>query len=64
MSKLTDDLIQSLKEAVDHAKGKGRCTEHSPDNAPGAEGTDDEADQLRVTGLARQSERVSPRKSM
>ena len=30
MSKLGDDLIQSLKEAVAHAKGEGPGTEHSP----------------------------------
>ena len=30
MSKLSDDLIQSLKEAVAHAKGDGPGTEHTP----------------------------------
>ena len=30
MSKLGDDLIQSLKEAVAHAKGDGPGTEHAP----------------------------------
>lgn len=30
MSKLGDDLIKSLKEAVVHAKGEGPGTEHSP----------------------------------
>ena len=30
MSKFGDDLIRSLKEAVDHAKGEGPGTEHIP----------------------------------
>ena len=30
MTKLGDDLIQSLKEAVAHAKGEGPGTEHAP----------------------------------
>ena len=32
MSKLSDDLIQSLKEAVAHAKRDGPGTEHVPKN--------------------------------
>lgn len=31
MTKLGDDLIQSLKEAVAHAKGEGPGTEHAPE---------------------------------
>ena len=30
MSKLGDDLIQSLKEALAHARGDGPGTEHAP----------------------------------
>ena len=32
MSKLGDDLNQSLKEAVAHAKGEGPSREHAPAN--------------------------------
>ena len=32
MSRLGDDLIRSLKEAVDHAKSEGSGTAHAPRN--------------------------------
>ena len=73
MSELGDDLIQSLKEAVAHAKGEGPGTEHAPERprSPKADepqarpnGTVDEASQLRATGPASQSECGSQNKTM
>ncbi len=73
MSKLGDDLIQSLKEAVAHAKGEGPGTEHAPTRPRGPKadepqarpnGTLDEASQLRATGPASQSECGSQNKTM
>lgn len=43
MSKLGDDLIKSLKEAVDHAKGEGPGIEHAPGSPSGLEADDGEA---------------------
>lgn len=40
MSKLGSDLIQSLKEAVAHAKGDGTGTEHSPGKSRNADCND------------------------
>ena len=52
MSKLGDDLIQSLKEAVAHAKGDGPGTEHAPATPRGL----DEADaQAEADGAANDS---------
>ena len=46
MSKLGDDLIQSLQEAVAHAKGEGPGTEHAPERprSPEADEPQSEAD--------------------
>ena len=49
MSKLGEDLIQSLKEAVAHAKGNGPSTEHVPGSPSGPEGDDGEAETTRAT---------------
>lgn len=43
MNKLGDDLIQSLKEAVIHAKGEGPGTEHPPVGARCPDGGDAQA---------------------
>ncbi len=64
MSKFGDDLIQSLKEAVDHAKGDGPGAKHSLGEARDAGNTAHEAGHLKSTTLARRSKRVAPRKSV
>ena len=49
MSKLSDDLIQSLKEAMAHAKGNGRGIEHAPGSPRGLEADDGEAETGHAT---------------
>ena len=49
MSKLGDDLIQSLKEAVDHAKGEGPGIKHAPGSPSGSEADDGEAETTRAS---------------
>ena len=44
MSKLGDDLIQSLKEAVAHAEGDGPSIVHTPRTARVPEGDDAKSD--------------------
>ena len=44
MSKFGDDLIQSLKEAVDHAKGEGPGAKHAPERPRGSETHESQAE--------------------
>ena len=44
MSKLSDDLSQSLKEARAHAMGEGPGTEHTPPNPRGSDAGDVQAE--------------------
>jgi len=44
MSKFGDDLIQSLKEALAHARGDGSGTEHIPESLHGPDAGDTQAD--------------------
>jgi len=64
MSKLGDDLIRSLKEAVAHATEDGPGRAHSSGSMRSVDGAADEADQLKATGPTTQSGRVSPSKTM
>ena len=52
MSKLGNDLIQSMNEAVAHAKGDGPATEHAPRSPRGPETGDGEAETTRATNDA------------
>ena len=49
MSKLGDDLIESLKEAVAHAKGAGPGIEHAPGSPSRLEADDGEAEISHAT---------------
>lgn len=53
MSNFGDDLIQSLEEAVAHARGEGRGTEHIPARPLGSDTEDSEhaADSEESSGL-------------
>ena len=43
MSKFGDDLIQSLKEALSHARGNGAVTEHASESPCGSDAGDVQA---------------------
>lgn len=50
MSKFGDDLIQSLKEALSHARGDGPGTEHIPESMRGPDAGDAHADAADEAG--------------
>lgn len=52
MSKFGNDLIQSMNEAVAHAKGEGPGTEHALERPRRPETGDGEAQTIRATNDA------------